>query len=105
VHEYTTHIVTLREDQGDAAAALLARAFHDEPLFVYACPDPAARARWLPWYVRWSLWAGFAGGATLGTAGRLDGVAAAVGPGGGELTSEQLGRVCKARAKAGCRRW
>lgn len=93
MHERTAPIVPLREDQADAAAAVLARAFHDEPLFAYACPDAGVRARWLPWYVRWSVWAGLAGGATLGTTGRLDGVVAAIGPGGGELTEAQSLRV------------
>jgi GNAT superfamily N-acetyltransferase len=91
--EHATCIVVLREEQGDAAAALLARAFQDEPLFVYACPDPDARAKWLPWYFRWSVWAGFACDATWGTAGKLAGVAAAISPGGGELNEEHLVRI------------
>ena len=91
--EHATSIVPLGEDRGDAASLLLACAFHDEPLFVYACPDPSARTQWLPWYFRWSVWAGFTCGATLGTAGHLNGVMAAIGPGGGELTAESLAQV------------
>jgi ribosomal protein S18 acetylase RimI-like enzyme len=99
MNERSARMVRLGEERGDEASALLARAFHEEPLFVYACPDPGDRARWLPWYFRWSVWAGYACGATLGTAGRLDGVAAAIGPGGGELTEEQLVRVGAARGR------
>ena len=44
-------VVPLREDQVEAAGALIARAFHDEPLFMYVLPDPDERARVLPWYL------------------------------------------------------
>ena len=95
----SVRIVPLGEERGDEAAAILARAFHDEPLYVYACPDPAARARWLPWHFRWSVWAGYAFGVLVGTEGRLDGVAAAIGPGGGELTAELIARVGSERGR------
>ncbi len=85
-------VVPLGEDRGDEVAALMGRAFQDDPLFVYACPDPGDRARWLPWVFRWSTWKGFLFGQTLGTAGRLDGVVAAIAPGGGEFTEEDLAR-------------
>lgn len=32
------------------AAAVLARAFHDDPMFVYVEPDPERRRRVLPWF-------------------------------------------------------
>ena len=41
-------IVHLIESQAPVAAAVLARAFHDDPLMVYTIPDPAERARLLP---------------------------------------------------------
>jgi GNAT superfamily N-acetyltransferase len=85
-------VVPLGEDRGDEVAALMARAFQDDPLFVFCCPDPGKRARWLPWVCRWSAWLGYLFGQTLGTAGRLDGVAATVGPAGGEFTDEQIAR-------------
>ena len=88
--ESSVRVVKLGEERGDAAAALIGRALQDDPLFAHACPDPAQRARWLPWVWRWSVWKGFLFGQTLGTAGQLDGVAALVGPGGGEFTEEQL---------------
>jgi len=31
-------VASLGEERGDEVAALLARAFHGDPLFVYACP-------------------------------------------------------------------
>jgi hypothetical protein len=86
----SVRVVPLGEDRGDEAAVLIARAFQDDPLFAYGCPDPVARARWLPWVMRWSVWQGFLFGQTLGTAGRLDGVAATIGPAGGAFTEEQL---------------
>lgn len=83
-------IVTLSEDRGDAAAALMARAMHVDPLFVHGCHDPELRARWLSWLFRWSTWKGFYFGRTLGTAGELTGVAALIGPNGGDFTPDQL---------------
>jgi ribosomal protein S18 acetylase RimI-like enzyme len=41
-------IVRLSDSQIPAAAATLARAFHDDPLMVYAIPDPADRKHLLP---------------------------------------------------------
>ena len=86
----TVRVVPLGEDRGDEVAALIARAFHDDPMFVHACPDPAERTRWLPWLFRWSVWKGYLFGQTLGTEGRLDGVAITIGLNGGEFTQEQL---------------
>jgi GNAT superfamily N-acetyltransferase len=44
----STKIVTLTEAQVPAAGALLARAFHDDPLMNYAIPDARERERLLP---------------------------------------------------------
>ena len=41
-------IVRLDESQVPAAAQMLARAFHDDPLMRYTIPDPDERARLLP---------------------------------------------------------
>ncbi|WP_157103675.1 hypothetical protein [Nocardia harenae] len=44
---------------------ILARAFHDDPMFTYIQPDPARRAAVLPWF--------FGAAARLGAKyGRLD---------------------------------
>jgi ribosomal protein S18 acetylase RimI-like enzyme len=85
-------VVPVGEDCGNEVAALMGRAFQNDPLFAHACPDPSERARWLPWLFRWSTWKGFLFGQTLGTVGRLDGVSATIGPGGGDFTEEQLAR-------------
>jgi hypothetical protein len=78
-------IVPLGEERGDEVTALMGRAFQSDQLFVRACPDPSERARWLPWVFRRSTWKGLLFGQILGTAGRLDGVVATIGPGGGPL--------------------
>jgi ribosomal protein S18 acetylase RimI-like enzyme len=83
-------VVALGSDRGDEVTALMGRAFQNDPLFAYACPDASERARWMPWLFRWSAWLGFLFGQTLGTMGRLDGVAVTVGPDGGEFAEEQL---------------
>ena len=85
-------VAPLGEERGDDVAALMGRAFQNDPLFARACPDPSERARWLPWLFRWSTLKGFFFGQILGTAGPLDGVAAMIGPGGGDFTAEQLAR-------------
>jgi ribosomal protein S18 acetylase RimI-like enzyme len=90
--DHLIQAVPLGEDRGDEVAALMGRAFQNDPLFAHACPDPSERARWLPWLFRWSAWKGFLFGQVLGTAGRLDGVVAMIGPDGGEFSEEQLAR-------------
>lgn len=92
-------ITPLGENRGDEAASLVARAFQDDPLFVYGCPDPRQRARWLPWLFRWSAWKGLLFGQLLGTVGRLDGVAAVVAPSAGDFSEEQLARFGYARGR------
>ena len=86
------NVVRLGEDRGDEVAALMGRAFQDDPLFVHACPDPSERARWLLWLFRWSTWKGFWFGQTLGTQGSLVGTVATIGLSAGEFTEEQLAR-------------
>ncbi len=55
-------IVKLVAAHYDAAATVLARAFHDDPLWLYVLPGPGARARVLPavfrWFVEYSELAG-----------------------------------------------
>src|SRR5918997_1577861 len=82
----------LGEERGSEVAALMGRAFQDDPLFAHACPDPGERARWLPWLFRWSIWKGFLFGQILGTEAPLGGVMALIGPGAGDFTEEDLAR-------------
>jgi ribosomal protein S18 acetylase RimI-like enzyme len=68
-------ITTLTQAQVPAAAATLARAFHDDPLMVYAIPDAADRARLLPEVYARMVRFGLLAGEVLATAGAPDGVA------------------------------
>ncbi len=68
-------IVRLADSQIPAAAATLARAFHDDPLMVYAIPDPAARARLLPDVYARMIRFGTLAGEVYATTDALDGVA------------------------------
>jgi ribosomal protein S18 acetylase RimI-like enzyme len=45
-------VVRLRDDQLDEASAVLARAFHDDPAWVWLIPDERRRAALLPWLFR-----------------------------------------------------
>src|SRR3954454_5138814 len=45
-------IVRLRDKQLPRAALVLARAFQDDPAWVWVIPDPARRAATLPWLFR-----------------------------------------------------
>ena len=45
-------VVRLRDDQLDEASVVLARAFHDDPAWVWLIPDARRRASLLPWLFR-----------------------------------------------------
>lgn len=100
-------IVRQREDRREAIAALIARAFQDDPLCVAACPDPLERARWLRWSLRMGVWMGFRFGQILGTGGQLDGVAVMVGPGRGRLTKADIADLDyhRGRERVGAELW
>jgi ribosomal protein S18 acetylase RimI-like enzyme len=68
-------IVRLADPQIPAAAATLARAFHDDPLMIYAIPDPADRVRQLPDVYARMIRFGVLTGEVYATAGALEGVA------------------------------
>jgi ribosomal protein S18 acetylase RimI-like enzyme len=74
-------IVRLIESQIPAAAATLARAFHDDPLMIYAIPDPGERRRLLPDVYARMIRFGFLAGEVYVTAGNLEGVAVWLPPG------------------------
>lgn len=92
-------IISLDESSFDAASFLLARAFQDDPLHTNACPDPVARARWLPHYFASFIWKSHLNGLLLGTTGQLGGVAAAIQPGGVGATDEDRSRYCDLRGR------
>jgi len=68
-------IVRLDDARIGGAGAVLARAFHDDPLMTYAIPDPAERARLLPDVYARMIRFGHLAGEVHATAGTLEGVA------------------------------
>jgi len=82
-------IVPLREDDLDAAAAALARAFQDDPLQTYVFPDPAERAARSPAHFAPLLRYGLQFGHVLTTAGAPAGAAVWLGPNAWEVTPER----------------
>lgn len=58
-------IVSMPEDQLEAAAAVMGRAFFDEPLFVAGFLDPQERRRVMPWIAQWTFRFGQAFGEIL----------------------------------------
>ena len=68
-------IVRLAESQISAAAATLARAFHDDPLMIYTIPEPAERARLLPEVYARIIRFGWLAGEVHTTAGAVEGAA------------------------------
>jgi GNAT superfamily N-acetyltransferase len=65
----------LREDQISAAAAVLARAFQDDPPIAYGIPNPAERARMLPGFMKPFVTFASLFGEAYVTAGKLESVA------------------------------
>jgi ribosomal protein S18 acetylase RimI-like enzyme len=72
-------VLLLPASQIPPAAALLARAFHDDPFFTFALPDPARRRQVLPWFYEKFLQYGQRFGQVYTTAS-LAGVAIWLGP-------------------------
>ena len=58
-------IVPMPEDQLEAAASVMARAFFDEPLFVAGYVDPEERARVAPLIAQWTFQFGLEFGEVL----------------------------------------
>ena len=73
--------VHLAEDQVREAGEVLARAFHDDPAFIWGLPDESKRARALPWFM--AFWARYClrFREVYTTAGKIDGAAIWVPPG------------------------
>jgi ribosomal protein S18 acetylase RimI-like enzyme len=68
-------IVRLTDSQIPEAGATLARAFHDDPLMIYAIPDAAERVRLLPDMYARMIRFGTLAGEVYVTAGTIEGVA------------------------------
>jgi ribosomal protein S18 acetylase RimI-like enzyme len=71
----SAEIVRITDSQIPAAAVTLAHAFHDDPLMVYAIPDPAERTRLLPDVYARMVRFGVLTGEVYVTAGAIEGVA------------------------------
>lgn len=74
-------IVRLGESQIEAAGGLLARAFRDDPIMVYAVPDRAGRERILPDFYTRMVRFGYLAGEVYTTSGTMDGVSVWLPPG------------------------
>ena len=75
-------VVRLRDEQLPHASRVLARAFQDDPAWVWVIPDPERRAATLPWLFR----IGFeVTSADVWTTPAVEGVARWLPPGGGAL--------------------
>jgi GNAT superfamily N-acetyltransferase len=77
----TAEIVKLKESWIGEAGAVLARAFHDDPLTVYAMPNAADRTRLMPEYYARMVRFGCLAGEVHTTAGTMEGVAVWLSPG------------------------
>jgi len=93
-------IVPLGDDRVNEAVALIGRAFQDDPWAIFSCADSDERAQWLPWGFWPDVWMGCLHGVLLGTTGRLEGVAAAVGPDGGGFSRDDDAQYGYARCRA-----
>jgi ribosomal protein S18 acetylase RimI-like enzyme len=65
----------LREDQVETASKILARAFQDDPLFVYCIPDPNKRKIKCVDHCKWLILLGILSGEVYTTSGDIEGVA------------------------------
>jgi len=77
------NIVRLDRSRLDEASAVLARAFHEDPAWVWLIPDPTRRSRLLPWLFR----IGFdvTAADVYATAGELRGAARWLAPGSASM--------------------
>ena len=82
--------VPLLENQIEHAGDLFARAFHDDPLNIYALPDERARARLNPTYFSAFVRYGRLAGEVWTTEGSLDGVSVWIPPDKGVDTQPDL---------------
>ena len=82
--------IRLGESQLDEASAVLARAFFDDPLFVWMEPDDQRRAGFLPWIMRVGSRYGMLFGEVHATPHALQGAAVWLPPGGTTVQQERL---------------
>ncbi|MDP3767042.1 MAG: GNAT family N-acetyltransferase [Dehalococcoidia bacterium] len=83
----------LHSSQVSETAEVLARAFVDDPAWLWAIPDGESRARVLPWFFRAATRYGLAAGEVHATAGALEGAAIVLPPPRPHLDSPRLARA------------
>ena len=88
----------LPESKADGAGALLARAFHDDPLAVFMMPDPAERACLLPWHFGKLALYGARYGVAYATTGTVRGVSVWFRPGDPGLAEDRMAAIGMDRA-------
>jgi ribosomal protein S18 acetylase RimI-like enzyme len=76
------NVPNLQTAQLDEAVQMLARAFFDDPMIMYVVPDEDKRRRSLPWFFRLAARYGDRWGENFTTAGKVDGAAIWLPPGG-----------------------
>jgi GNAT superfamily N-acetyltransferase len=86
----STEPVRLRRDQIGEAGAVLARAFHTNPGFVWALKDERSRPRKLEWFMKTGANIGDKFGEPYTTAGAVEGAAVWLPPGKATLSLGQL---------------
>jgi ribosomal protein S18 acetylase RimI-like enzyme len=96
------HLERLREDQVEAASKVLARAFQDDPLFVYCFPDPIKREIKTATHCKWLILLGILSGEVYTTSNEIEGVAiwhpyAIEDKKGGKLSKEFMKKLRKVR--------
>ncbi|MFW9828093.1 MAG: GNAT family N-acetyltransferase [Candidatus Thorarchaeota archaeon] len=65
----------LQEDQIEAASQVLSRAFQNDPLLIYLCPDPIERKIKCVKHCEWLILIGFVSGEVYTTSDEIEGVA------------------------------
>jgi ribosomal protein S18 acetylase RimI-like enzyme len=88
-----TEIVPLAPARASQAAEVLARAFREDPAWVWALPDATRRARVLPWFFRAALRYALRHGSVHATAGEIRGAALVLPPERPRLVDRELVRA------------
>jgi ribosomal protein S18 acetylase RimI-like enzyme len=84
-----SNIIRLPESEIPRAGEVLAGSFFHDPIVLYMFPDESERARLLPWHFTAFVRYGHLFGEVYSTAGRTDGVAVWLPPGGVEMPTER----------------
>ena len=92
----------LRRDQIGEAGAVLARAFHTNPMFVWMLKDEPSRPRKLTWFMKTAAKIGDKSGEVYAAPDRIEGAAIWLPPG---KTTLSVGQLLSAGILAGPLRW